>query len=117
MGPACTLRRKQIPLSYAGATTIHDVQGMTVDTLYASLDRIYSRSLLYVIISRVRNLSSLVILRPEIHHEDSGRHFYQSKGTPSVYVITDCRTHTLFYVGFSRDIENRVKAHCTGRFH
>eukprot|EP00382_Lankesteria_abbotti_P002628 CAMPEP_0113845500 /NCGR_PEP_ID=MMETSP0372-20130328/791_1 /TAXON_ID=340204 /ORGANISM="Lankesteria abbotti" /LENGTH=248 /DNA_ID=CAMNT_0000814549 /DNA_START=645 /DNA_END=1391 /DNA_ORIENTATION=+ /assembly_acc=CAM_ASM_000359 len=122
----CTLRRKQLPLSYAGATTIHDVQAMTVDRLYASLDRIFSKSLLYVLLSRVRNLSSSTILQQTYSIQTNTQYLKQalfqaaSDYNPAVTSMTEFIFNNDLVastnIGFSRDVENRVKSHSFGRF-
>lgn len=63
-GRSCRLKRQQIPLSSARATSIHDVQGLTVNHLYASFTGLFDRSLLYVCISRVKSSHDLTILLP-----------------------------------------------------
>lgn len=66
----CILQRKQIPLSLANATTYHDSQGKTINEMHASFDNLFDRPLLYVALSRLRQLSKLTILftHTQIHH-------------------------------------------------
>ena len=54
--------RQQLPLTLAWALTIHKSQGMTIDKLWVNIGKKeHSLGMSYVALSRVRNLSSIVI--------------------------------------------------------
>ena len=54
--------RQQLPLTLAWALTIHKSQGMTLDKVWVDIGKKeYCTGMSYVALSRVRNLSSIVI--------------------------------------------------------
>lgn len=57
----CVATRRQLPLTLAYATTIHSVQGLTVDRVTVSLRHSWLASMVYVAFSRVRSLDNICI--------------------------------------------------------
>ncbi len=54
--------RKQLPMMLGYATTVHSIQGLTLDKLAVSLRGCWEPSMVYVALSRVRNLRSMCIV-------------------------------------------------------
>jgi len=63
-GRSCTLRRHQIPLDAAFATTAHKAQGQTMNKVIIDLNSCVGTEAAYVMISRCTRLDGLLILRP-----------------------------------------------------
>lgn len=59
--PYSLLSRTQIPLIAGWAITVHKSQGMTLSNLAVSLDKCFASGQAYVALSRVRNLSSMIV--------------------------------------------------------
>jgi ATP-dependent DNA helicase PIF1 len=62
VGRSVDLIMDQFPLSLAWATTIHKVQGLTLDTVRLDARNCFENGQLYVALSRVRNLSDLFLI-------------------------------------------------------
>lgn len=58
----CTVTKRQIPLIYAWAITVHKSQGMTIDYLITDIgDSIFEAGQVYVALSRVKSIDGLSI--------------------------------------------------------
>src|SRR5882762_6245073 len=60
----CIIKRRQIPLLPAFALTAHKVQAQTLDKAIIDLNSTWGTESPYVMISHVRSISDLLILRP-----------------------------------------------------
>ena len=60
----CTIKRTQIPIMPAFAMTAHKAQGQTMDKVIVDLESCHGTESPYVMISRVKSLNGLHILRP-----------------------------------------------------
>ncbi|KAI4341143.1 hypothetical protein MLD38_025902 [Melastoma candidum] len=58
-GDKVVAHRKQIPLLLAWALSIHKCQGMTLDRLHTDLSEAFGYGMVYVALSRIRNMSGL----------------------------------------------------------
>ena len=77
------LERTQFPLRLCYAATIHKVQGLSLDAAVIYLGRkMFSPSMAYVALSRVRSLSGLFVT--ELHRNSVG-----FKTSPKVYTEMD----------------------------
>ena len=56
------INRKQFPLVLAFASTVHSVQGLTVDRIVCDMNKVRANGQFYVAVSRVRTLQGLQIL-------------------------------------------------------
>jgi ATP-dependent DNA helicase PIF1 len=69
----------QLPLKIAYALTSHKTQGLTLDRMYVDLERgCFSSGMLYTILSRVRSLDGLGLLRP-VHKKDNRLNMHVKK--------------------------------------
>lgn len=59
-----TIKRKQLPILPALAMTVHKAQGLTLDKAIVDLASCRGTESAYVMLSRVRRLEDLVVLRP-----------------------------------------------------
>lgn len=59
-----TIKRSQLPVLPAFAMTVHKAQGLTLDKAIVDLDGCHGTEAAYVMLSRVRRLEDLLILRP-----------------------------------------------------
>ena len=53
-----------MPLDWAFASTVHQVQSKTIEKLVVSVDGIRDIALLYVVLSRVRRLDDILLVQP-----------------------------------------------------
>lgn len=60
--------RQQMPLRLAWACTVHRVQGQTLDRVIIDVSDAFADHMIYVALSRVRDISSLSIDSPIPHH-------------------------------------------------
>jgi ATP-dependent DNA helicase PIF1 len=62
VGATAVITQSQFPLSLAWATTIHKVQGLTLDYMRLDASKCFEAGQLYVAISRVRGLDNLSLI-------------------------------------------------------
>lgn len=60
----CYATRVQVPLALAWAVTVHKSMGLTLDRAMMDLSSAFGEGMVYVALSRVRNLHSLQLLSP-----------------------------------------------------
>jgi hypothetical protein len=60
----CTIKRTQVPIMPAFAMTTHKAQGQTMDKVIVDLESCHGTESPYVMLSRVKSLDGLRILRP-----------------------------------------------------
>ena len=60
----CIIHRIQLPILPAFAMTVHKSQGLTLDKVFADLESCRGSESPYVMISRVKSLDGLLIIRP-----------------------------------------------------
>ena len=60
----CTIRRTQLPIQPAFAITAYKSQGLSLDNVIVDLESCTGSEAPYVMVSRVKSLAGLVILRP-----------------------------------------------------
>lgn len=83
--------RRQIPLRLAWAATVHRCQGMTLDRAIVDMGGAFSAGMVYVALSRVRNLSSLSIVDFHDSKVQVSREcldFYQRLGQPAAATLS-----------------------------
>lgn len=81
-GKKCSLKRSQLPIQPSFAITVYKAQGLTFPRIVADLQSCLSIEAAYVMLSRVKSLEGLMILRPfdrkkitSRQSEDSRREF------------------------------------------
>ncbi|KAL3638280.1 hypothetical protein CASFOL_017651 [Castilleja foliolosa] len=85
-GDSVVARRRQIPLILSWALSIHKCQGMTLDKLHTDLSKVFDFGMVYVALSRVRNLGGLYL---------SGLKPSKIKAHPKVLEFYDCFSNRL----------------------
>ncbi|KAF9005689.1 hypothetical protein BDQ17DRAFT_1353580 [Cyathus striatus] len=93
----CVIKRTQIPLLPAFAMTAHKAQGKTLEKVIVDLQSCRGTEAPYVMVSRVKSLAGLAILRPFSQAKISSRQSQDVRTETKRLDILDDKTRTRFY--------------------